>query len=329
MTRIGLRGLAAAMALTLAAGVAHAAIDARDLERCARIDAPDQRLACYDAAVPRPKPGEVPPPGAAERSPIDERWAVGVKGTLFDILPHKPTYMLVYHHSNALNSLPQTPTHPAPAPIDLRAAEAIFQLSFKFRIVDLQDQIGASLWAGYTQQSQWQVYNPEQSRPFRETNYEPELMLAFHPDRRFLGMRWRLLNFGLEHQSNGQSDPLSRSWNRAYVQFGLERGGLELLLRPWWRIPERASNDDNPDITDYMGYGDLVASYHWGHQTLSALARYNPRTNKGALQASWSFPMYRRMRGYVQAFSGYGESLIDYNWRQTTFGFGIALTDWQ
>ena len=149
-------GLGLALALCLAAGAARAAIDARDLERCARIDAPDQRLACYDAAVPRPKPGETPPPGAAERSPIDQRWAVGVTGTLFDILPHKPTYMLVLHHSNSLNTAPMTPTHAPPAPMELRPSEAMYQLSFKFRVVDLQQSIGASLWAGYTQRSQWQ-----------------------------------------------------------------------------------------------------------------------------------------------------------------------------
>jgi len=321
-------GLVLALALGLAAGPAQA-IDARDLDRCARIDQPNERLACYDALVPRPRSSEKPPAGAAERSPIDQRWGVGVTGTLFDILPHKPTYMLVVDHSNSLNVSPMTPTHPAPAPADLRANQAMFQLSAKFKVVDLQRSIGASLWAGYTQKSEWQVYNPTVSRPFRETDYEPELMLAFHPDRHFLGLRWRLLNFGLVHQSNGQSDPLSRSWNRAYVQFGLEHDRLELLLRPWWRIPENRGNDDNPDIIDYMGYGDVVASYRVNRQTFSLLGRYNPRTHKGALRASWSFPAWRRMRGYVQAFSGYGETLVDYNWRQTTFGFGIALTDWQ
>ena len=329
MSPIRCVGLAAALALCLAAGAARAAADARDLERCARIDAPEQRLACFDAAVPPPKAVELPPSEGAERSPIDARWAVGVKGTLFDILPHKPTYLLVLHQSNSLNTAPATPTHAAPAAIDLRPSEAMYQLSFKFRVVDLQDRIGASLWAGYTQQSQWQVYNSTVSRPFRETDYEPELMLAFNPDRRILGLRWRLLNFGLVHQSNGQSDPLSRSWNRAYVEFGLEHDRFELLLRPWWRIPERAGGDDNPDIVDYMGYGDAVASYSVGRQTLSLLGRYNPRSHKGALQVSWSFPVWRRMRGYVNVFSGYGESLIDYNWRQTSFGFGMALTDWQ
>ena len=154
MTLLRLGGLTAALALALAAGQAQA-YDAEQLERCANIVEPDERLACFDAAVPRPKQPEAPPPPAAERSPIDERWAVGVKNTLFDILPHKPTYLLVSHHSDRMNSEPFSPTHPAPAePIDLRSTEAAFQLSFKFRVIDLQDWLNASLWAGYTQLSE-------------------------------------------------------------------------------------------------------------------------------------------------------------------------------
>ena len=85
--------------------------------------------------------------------------------------------------------------------------------------------------------------------------------------------------------------------------------------------------DDNPDITHYLGYGDVTALYTFGKHTLSLLARYNPATGKGALQAGWNFPLHRKVRGYVQWFSGYGESMIDYNWRQNTIGIGVSLSD--
>jgi phospholipase A1/A2 len=64
-----------------------------------------------------------------------------------------------------------------------------------------------------------------------------------------------------------------------------------------------------------------------GTHQLSLSGRYNPGSGYGAVQAHWTFPIARRVRGIVQVFSGYGESLIDYNVRQTTYGIGISLAD--
>jgi phospholipase A1 len=47
------------------------------------------------------------------------------------------------------------------------------------------------------------------------------------------------------------------------------------------------------------------------------------------VQATWGFPLVRRVSGYVQVFSGYGESMIDYNHYQNTIGIGFSLADWQ
>ena len=313
------------------------------LTTCANIAEDAARLVCYDriarpvANTPEKMPEKLPAPNKVttpvattaapvEASLLNDRWALGKSDTRFDLRAHRPSYFLLGRYTTIPNRSPATPTHDAPAaPLDLDRVESKFQISMKVKLLDLAEN--ATLWAGYTQQSNWQLYNGRQSRPFRETNYEPELMLALEPDYQILGWRWRLLVLGLNHQSNGRADPLSRSWNRVYAQFGLEQGNFGLLIRPWLRIPERRDNDDNPDLTHYMGHGDIVAVYRWGEQTVSALGRYNVTTGKGAVQLGWNFPLARRVRGYVQAFSGYGESLIDYNVIQNTIGVGISLAD--
>jgi len=315
--------------------------DPQALTNCAEIDDPVARLACFDRIVPRPSGAPRTPisePSAPmvlqsarlDASLLGDRWSIGVsvRDNRFDVRPHKPSYFLLGRYSTAPNLLPTSPTKtPLAQTLPIESVESKFQVSFKVKLADFDDEIGGSVWAGYTQQSHWQVYSAPSSRPFRETNYEPEVMLAFHPDRDVLGWHWRLLVIGLNHQSNGRSDPLSRSWNRIYAQFGLEQGNFGVLIRPWWRVPESRSQDDNPDLTRYLGHGDIVGVYRWGSHTLSALGRYNVTTRKGGLQLAWNFPIARRVRGYLQAFTGYGESLIDYNAPQNTIGIGISLAD--
>jgi phospholipase A1 len=331
--------------LAFGAGIAVAApalraVDLPQLQQCAAIEDGARRLACYDAAMRPPAVAPAPqqPPPMPDRPAqprpmtlIEEAWAIGVSGrdSRFDLRAHKPSYFLPLRYSDTPNRRPASPAKdPLPSDLDLQRVEAKFQVSFKVKLADFSEFGGAALWAGYTQQSHWQLFNSGESRPFRESDYEPELMLALHPDVEALGWRWRLLVVGFNHQSNGRDEPLSRSWNRVYAQFGVERGNLAFLLRPWWRIPERASDDDNPDINRYFGYGDVVGVYKLGAHSLSALARYNIATGRGALQLGWQFPIARRVRGYLQAFSGYGESLIDYNLRQTTIGVGVSLADY-
>jgi phospholipase A1 len=129
--------------------------------------------------------------------------------------PHEPTYLLVGRVTDRVNERPASPTRPAgPVDIGLEDVEAKYQLSFKFRVGDFSPAWAPDLWIGYTQQSHWQVYNADLSRPLRETNYAPELMFVWHPGTQVGPLRWRLFNLGLMHQSNGRSQVLSRSWNR-------------------------------------------------------------------------------------------------------------------
>ena len=58
------------------------------------------------------------------------------------------------------------------------------------------------------------------------------------------------------------------------------------------------------------------------------MGRGNIQEGKGAAQFTWmSPPLLGPLRAYVKGFTGYGESMIDYNWNQTTIGAGFALND--
>ena len=312
---------------------------------CSVIESDAERLRCYDDASSGksssapPTPTEGTPTSATHTgttqlpSPLGKRWELdpGTRDRLFSIKPHKQNYLLVARYSTNVNNEPQTPTQPPPgSSLDLDNTEAKFQISLKAKAFGGLFGDRLALWFGYTQQTHWQVYNASASRPFRETNYEPEAMLVWRTDVDILGLRSRFINFGFVHQSNGRGEPLSRSWNRVYAQFGFERGGFALMVRPWLRIREESAVDDNPDMTDYLGHGDLVAVYQWGGHTVSLLARSNFDFSDlhGAVQADWSFPLAGLLKGYVQVFHGYGESLIDYNHSQTTIGAGILLANW-
>jgi len=318
-------------------------------EGCSSIPADVERLACYDRISGRAQPEAAPPPPAATQpeapavtvqpapaepqllSTLSRHWELDdeAKQGAFLFRPHRPNYFLPIKYSNSPNSTPFQDSFIQPD-LGLDPVEAELQLSFKIKGMEgVFGHDNADLWFGYTITSFWQAYNSTISSPFRETNYEPEAILVYRTNYEIAGFRGRFLNLGMVHQSNGRGEGLSRNWNRVYAQFGFERDNLALLIRPWYRIPEDADDDDNPDIEDYLGHGDLQAVYRNGRNAYSLLLRNNfKRTdNHGALKLNWSFPLYGRLKGYVQYFNGYGESLIDYNHKQQSFGIGVSLTE--
>lgn len=347
---LGLLLLAAAAPWTVNQAQAAAATTA--LADCAAIQADQARLACYDRLSGRPAPlmpvtdsdavsapmspaaaPDASGPQAAEpqrqASLIDKAWGFEPDSERYNISLYQRNYLLFAHYSDRINEQPFTPIFNALEVEDqeLDSTEARFQISFKFRMWTTDDRRWG-LWAAYTQMSQWQVYNDTISSPFRDTNYMPELMLSYRPGVQFAGLDWNLLNVGYNHQSNGRSDPISRSWDRLMVTIGIERGDFALMLRPWMRLDDEDSDDDNPDITDYMGYGDVTALYKWRGHSFSLMGRGNPSTGKGSAELTWMTPkLIGPLRVYLRGFTGYGDSLIDYNWRQNTIGAGIALND--
>jgi phospholipase A1 len=304
---------------------------------CAGLDDDAARLRCYDELAGR-KPRDSVSSEAApaskgprkEPSYLSKKWQLDEESrqSRFAIMPHRANYILPFTYNFTQNKELYQAIDPG---IDIQDAEAKFQLSVKVKLWESIFGSNSDLWFGYTQLSFWQVYNSAFSAPFRETNYEPEILLNFRTDTDIWGlMRNRYIQVGLNHQSNGRGKPLSRSWNRVVANFGFERDGFNMALKTWLRIPEPAETDDNRDITAYLGNGEIIAGYLWKDFAVAATFRNNLRfdENRGALQLDFSFPLIEHLNGYVQYFTGYGESLIDYNHYTNRIGAGFLVKDW-
>ena len=330
-----------------------------DVRSCTAIESDAQRLACYDQAA-----GRANLPGARKKtaevsassevfprdskltgavaggtvkslSLLDSRWELSPDSKLgtYNVRGYKPVYIMPVFGTNNQNESPQSPNpdNTVSTPEHLDSVEAKFQISLKTKV--WQGVFGSvgDLWLAYTQSSRWQLYNKAESRPFRETDYEPEAILAFDTHYEVFGWQGRLLGIGVNHQSNGRPNPLSRGWNRVIADVGFERDGWTVMVRPWWRIAEQPEYDDNPDISDYMGRGDVQIVHETGRQEFGLMLRHSLRggsRSHGAAQFTWSFPMGGNFRGYLELFKGYGESLIDYNHNATYLGLGVSLLDW-
>jgi len=247
----------------------------------------------------------------------------------FSLMPHKPNYLILSYNNSEPNSEPLDnafPNHNA----DLQHLETKFQLSMKFPVLQNVIYGYGDLYAAYTNRSFWQQFNKTHSSPFRETNHEAETWLSFNTNYSLAGFQGSIIRAGFSHQSNGRSGSLSRSWNRLYSEFIFEKEDLYLSFKPWYRIPENSSSDDNADINHFMGHYELRALYKHKQHTVDLMFRNNLKTghNRGALELAWSFPVHKNIRGYVQWFNGYGESLIDYNNHSNSIGFGVQLSDW-
>ena len=246
-------------------------------------------------------------------------------GESFLLTAHRPTYILPITYNASPNQAPFTVAgHSEP----LDKEEAKFQISFKLPL--WRNPLGindADLYFAFTSQSYWQVYNSDNSSPFRESNYEPEVFLRHYGGPSIVGLNVIGWDIGLNHQSNGRAEPLSRSWNRAIATVGLQlTDDIVLGIRAWYRLPEDAEDDDNPNEYRYFGYGDMRAVWTPGRSTWTLMVR--PGTEGTGVEATWSYPLPGILRAYVQYYDGYGESLIDYDHHVRRIGLGVALSDY-
>lgn len=225
-----------------------------------------------------------------------------------------------------------------------RTTETRIQLSVRSKLAEGLLTEGParrdSLWFGYTQQSYWQLFTGAVSRPFRNTDHEPEIMYIYPVSPRpVAGWQLRYAGVGVVHQSNGQSLPLSRSWNRTYLMAGAEHsGGLTLQGRLWRRFDEDKVNDDNPGISNYIGRAELTAGWlaENGHNLRFTLRSSLRSASRGSARLEWLVPVGKRdvfgqpgaLRIHTQIFTGYGDSLIDYNRKRSVLSIGMSLVDW-
>jgi len=277
-----------------------------------------------NAAIPVvAQAGAAPPEAPISR--LTQLWELddASKRGLFNFRPHRDNYLLLANYSTSSNDEPFKDF--TPGGIKSQHVELTYQLSFKMKM--LEDIAGTpiDMWFGYTQQSFWQAYNRKESSPFRETNYQPEVMLVMPIDKSLAGLDFKYLNLGLVHQSNGQTSTLSRSWNRLYAELGMEHENVAIAARIWRRLDNGVADNDNIDIVDYMGHGDVKVSYRNDGHEFSVTARRNFSTRHGSVQAGWAFPLKANLKGYLQLFSGYGQSLIDYNYSQKSIGGGFLV----
>lgn len=247
----------------------------------------------------------------------------------FALSQHRLNYILPFSYVDNPNTISATGLNTE----NVDHLEAKYQISVKLPIYQ-QALSSSGLYFGFTAISFWQVYNSAVSKPFRETNYEPELFYSWKNQLTFAGFQFNQLRLGFSHQSNGQSGLRSRSWNRLFAAAIFSDDDSFYHLKAWYRIKEDkktdpfdSSGDDNPDITRFLGHIEFGYGMKLGNLNAVALVRNNLRTsnNKGSIELNISYPISNRYDFLLQYFNGYGDSLIDYNRHQQRVGLGIQL----
>jgi outer membrane phospholipase A len=213
---------------------------------------------------------------------------------------------------------------------------AQFQLSFKLRLYEPRDRSSRrfinNFYLGYTQTSLWDLTSD--SKPFLDTSYRPALFyyvpdIGWRVDGRAVG-----LAAGYEHESNGQDGSDSRNLDSLFVKPYFTFGDPS---RFYWTFAPKLylylDKTENPDIAKYRGYGDFRFTYgkddDW---QLAASLRKGTQSSAYSIDLQWTYPLARwfdGVAGYlmVQYFNGWGETLLDYNQRESyRFRAGYAIS---
>ena len=233
--------------------------------------------------------------------------------SLYNIHAYKTNYFLPLDYKYT-GTYKDTNGHQA------ESTETQFQFSLRY-------DIGANLFGlneiytvAYTQKSFWQLY--VDSAYFRETNYNPEFFVTFPMALKDDEYGLKAMKIAIAHQSNGRGSTDERSWNYVSSSFIFQYHYLFTELKLWtsWKS---ALEKYNPDLLDYLGYGSLKFILPYKKHLMSFKVN-----SKGSMNADYSYPITKRqdLFLYIKAFSGYGESLIDYDNYINKIGIGFSIS---
>jgi phospholipase A1 len=204
------------------------------------------------------------------------------------------------------------------------------------------------LYFAYSQVMFWEIGRV--SSPITDVNFNPELFYRFDlsgapkeqdtsPDDPVARGDKTWLDVGLlEHESNGEADPFSRSWNRSYVKYVLESDyddGLRLYstFKAWF--PWKSSFDRaNADLLYYRGLYEieLTCAGLLGERSDVTLRLYaggpshvNPFEGGQELTLRFGVGHGRLVPLWtVQIFNGYAEDLLFFDRRRTMLRAGLS-----
>jgi phospholipase A1 len=310
--------------------------NASTIEQCKTLHQAKERLACYDnyhhysESIVDSDFGKIEKENRSNQQVLVPSEEVApLKRNDFSLLAHRQSYFMPVSYTKTRRPLSDIAGSTLDDSPSLDDIEVKFQISFKMNLWNNILGENSQLMAGYTQKSFWQMYNSDFSSLFRETNYEPEIFINKQMEFDILGFKLSNASLGFVHQSNGRSSLFSRSWNRVYANFIFHRDNFALSIKPWQRINESIEDDDNPDLEDYLGKYEVGMLYKWNKSEFTVLFRnLAARKHSTSYQLGWQFPINKDINFYAEYFNGYGESLIDYDHRNETFGLGITVGRW-
>lgn len=286
--------------------------DLQGLVRAELADLPSNRLALLaQPTVTAAAPVEAAPL-ALEESAAAASTPSGEDAVLPVLSVNEPMYFLLGKHGNAK-----------------------FQLSFKYRLFDLDGLVArplpllGSMYFGYTQTSFWDL--GRDSKPFRDTSYRPSLFWqGSTPGAGLWPDAWRA---GYEHESNGRDSENSRSIDMLFLQPTWREefaSGNVLSISP--KLYLYLDREDNPDIHHYRGYAEWNAQYGRDDGWLLAAKYRQGSEGYASIQLDASYPLGTRIFSnigsfvHLQWFSGYGETLLDYDrHRDDQLRLGISI----